>query len=200
MNCHFEGLRLKVSAAFRFTHQAPIQDCCWLSTWLGSYSFVFSQSLYAGGPSTLYSLTALLLIVSLNLLYLHCSKQESLRFLRSLSLLLLGIASLQWVISIHPAQAQGLFVSIEEFLKRCFSVAQAPISLTFNSLRFFVLLYFAWTLASTLRIVKEGESWIAVAQTPALLVLVVGISDAMSTFLLTGVTCALKLLSSMGVA
>lgn len=131
----------------------------------------------------------LLILLSILSWFIFLLKSHTLRLFQGYASLLTALAALQYaVVMAQPAYA-GIFTTAEDFIKQCFPIADTLVSVVFNSLRFLLLIYVAWSLVNSIRGARDGEDWLTLARTPALIVLMFVISDGIFTLLLSGVTC-----------
>lgn len=157
----------------------------YFSLYAGAYSTVLHPSNRLWFPLclTLYSLLAFL-----------CRKATAPmlvsgfpRALANLLALLLTTSSLI-VLCQGMAQAQ-FYADAQNFVVACFPAAAAAVPIVFNVLRFLFLIYLGVALIQSITAVREGQSLIAVATPPLIVVAVVTIGDIMSALIIGGATC-----------
>lgn len=84
----------------------------------------------------------------------------------------------------HTLPAQAAFYSAAEtFVSSSFPQASTAVPLIFNGLRFVFLLYSGIALISVLNSARQGDDWLTVARSPAVVVIVVALGDVLTTII-----------------
>ena len=82
-----------------------------------------------------------------------------------------------------PASAQ-FYGAAEGFFQSSFPQAATAIPLLFNALRGIFIIYVGIALISVLRAFQQGEDWLSVARSPAVVVVVVALGDVLTSIII----------------
>jgi hypothetical protein len=82
-----------------------------------------------------------------------------------------------------PASAQ-FYGAAEAFFQSSFPQAATAIPLLFNALRGIFIIYVAIALVAVLNAFRQGEDWLTVARTPAVVVVVVALGDVLTVIII----------------
>lgn len=105
-----------------------------------------------------------------------------------LCLTTISLVFLFHTVLIAPASAQ-FYGQAQSFIETCFPQASSAVPIVFNVLRFLFLIYLGVALIQGITAVREGQSLIAVATPPLIVVAVVAVGDIMSDLIIGGATC-----------
>ncbi|NEQ47558.1 MAG: hypothetical protein F6K00_30045 [Leptolyngbya sp. SIOISBB] len=82
-----------------------------------------------------------------------------------------------------PASAQ-FYRAAEDFFQSSFPQATTAIPLLFNALRGIFIIYVGIALIGVLRAFQQGEDWLSVARSPAVVVVVVALGDVLTAIII----------------
>lgn len=84
----------------------------------------------------------------------------------------------------HALPAHALFLgAAEQFMITSFPQASGAVPLIFNALRAIFLIYVAIALITVMNSFRQGEDWLSVARSPAVVVVVIGLGDVLTTLI-----------------
>ncbi|MEC4815690.1 MAG: hypothetical protein SAK29_20805 [Scytonema sp. PMC 1069.18] len=174
-----------------FQQEAIYRVKGWWSTWFASTSFLLACAVFLTIIAWKSPVLLFCLLMSGCVVTLIQKIGKSLNIPEKLLLLLqttaiATILSFFWIDYFSVQAAAQFFGKAEQFFKTSFNNngADTAVSLVFNILRAFYLLYIAASLVGVINAVRKDEDWQVVARTPLLVVVAVTIADVLTNFII----------------